>query len=212
VILRLAIPGDRPLRILALGAHVDDIEIGCGGTLARLLDEHPDTQLRQVTFSASPERAAEARASAAAMRAAMIDVHDFRESYFPWIGAELKDAFEDLKRSFVPDLVFTHHRDDLHQDHAQVARLTWNTWRDHLILEYEIPKYEGELAPPNVYVPLSEAEARRKVAHVLAAFPSQAARGWFRASTFEAILRLRGVECNAPEGWAEAFTGRKILL
>ncbi len=203
--IRLQPPSDRPLRVLALGAHADDIEIGCGGALLRL----GPIELHYVVFAGSAERAAEARASAAALGAASVDIHDFRESYFPWVGADIKDAFEELKRRVAPDVIFTPHRDDLHQDHAQVARLTWNTWRDHLILEYEIPKYEGELASPNVYVALPDAIARRKVEHVLAAFPSQSARAWFRASTFEAILRLRGVECNAP--WAEAFTVRKIV-
>jgi len=196
---------DRPLRVLALGAHADDVEIGCGGALFQL----QPIELHYVVFAASPERAVEARTSAAALGAASVDVHGFRESYFPWVGAEIKDAFEALKRRVVPDLIFTPHRDDLHQDHAQVSRLTWNTWRDHLILEYEIPKYEGELAPPNLYLPLDEDVARRKVEHVLGSFPSQSTRPWFRASTFEAILRLRGVECNVP--WAEAFTVRKVV-
>ncbi|HKA89880.1 MAG TPA: PIG-L family deacetylase [Haliangiales bacterium] len=203
--IRLAPPTDRPLRVLALGAHADDIEIGCAGTLFRL----QPIELHYVVLSAGPERAAEARASAAALGAAGVDVHAFRESYFPWAGADIKDAFEALKARVAPDVIFTPHRDDLHQDHAQVARLTWNTWRDHLILEYEIPKYEGELPPPNVYIPLTDAIARRKVDHLVDSFPSQSSRPWFRASTFEAILRLRGVECNAP--WAEAFTARKIV-
>jgi LmbE family N-acetylglucosaminyl deacetylase len=204
-VIRLSPTADRPLRVLALGAHADDIEIGCAGALLRLAP----AELHYVVFAANGQRAAEARASAAALGATTVEVHDFRESYFPWVGAELKDAFEALKRRVQPDVVFTPHRDDLHQDHAQVARLTWNSWRDHLILEYEIPKYEGELVPPNLYLALPEAVARRKVEHVLASFPSQAERAWFRASTFEAILRLRGVECNAP--WAEAFTVRKMV-
>jgi len=204
-VIRLSPPRDRPLCVLALGAHADDIEIGCGGALLRL----EPIELHYVVFAAAPERAAEARASAVALHAASVEVHNFRESYFPWVGAELKDVFEALKARVVPDVIFTHHRADLHQDHAQIARLTWNTWRDHLILEYEIPKYEGELAPPNVYVALTDPLAHRKVEHVLAAFPSQSARPWFRASTFEAVLRLRGVECNAP--WAEAFTARKVV-
>lgn len=202
----LARPRDRPLSVLALGAHPDDVEIGCAGALMRL----ETIELHYVVFSASAERAAEARASAAALGAASVEIHGFRDGYFPWIGAELKDAFEALKRRVDPDVIFTPNRDDLHQDHAQVARLTWNTWRHHLILEYEIPKYEGELSPPNLYVALPEATARRKVEHVLAAFPSQTSRAWFRASTFEAILRLRGVECNAP--WAEGFTVRKLIV
>lgn len=207
-VLGLSRPRDRPLSVLALGAHPDDIEIGCGGALMRLAAAEP-LQLHYVIFSASPERADEARASAAALGATSVEIHGFRDGYFPWSGAELKDTFEALKRRVEPDVIFTPNRDDLHQDHAQVARLTWNTWRRHLILEYEIPKYEGELGPPNLYVTLSDETARRKVEHVLSAFPSQSSRAWFRASTFEAILRLRGVECNAP--WAEGFTVRKLI-
>jgi LmbE family N-acetylglucosaminyl deacetylase len=204
-VISLAPLRDRPLRVLALGAHADDIEIGCAGTLLRL----EPSELHYVVFAGGAERADEARASAGALGATSVEMHGFRDGYFPWVGGEIKDVFESLKRRVVPDLIFTHHRDDLHQDHAQIARLTWNTWRDHLILEYEVPKYEGELAPPNLYVPLTEAIARRKVDHVLAAFSSQSARSWFRASTFEATLRLRGVECNSP--WAEAFTVRKVV-
>jgi len=216
VILPLVPKREGGLRLLCLGAHADDIEIGCGGTVMRLLQEHPGTEVRAVVFSANPARAEEARASAAALFAdaarTTVDVLGFRESYFPWAGAEIKDAFENLKRSFTPDLVLTHGRGDLHQDHGQIARLTWNTWRDHLILEYEIPKYEGELAPPNLFVPLAETVARRKIEHILRFFPSQKTRPWFRASTFEALLRLRGVESNAAEGWAEAFTARKLVF
>ena len=197
--------GDRPLRVLALGAHADDVEIGCGGALLQLAP----IELHYVVFAASGARADEARASAAALGAASVEIHGFRDSYFPWVGAELKDAFEALKRRLEPDVIFTHHRTDLHQDHGQIAQLTWNTWRNHLILEYEIPKYEGELAAPNLYLPLSDEVVRRKVDHVLTGFPSQASRAWWRASTFEALLRLRGVECNSP--WAEAFTVRKVV-
>jgi len=209
------VPSPDPLRILCLGAHADDIEIGCGGTLLRLLSEHPGSVVRYVVFSATAEREREARASAAELLAAAgeraVDVHTFRESYFPWVGAEIKDAFEALK-PFAPNLVFTHHRGDLHQDHATIAGLTWNTFRDHAILEYEIPKYEGDLGSPNVYVPLDDEVARRKVEQILRHFPSQASRPWFRAGTFEAVLRLRGIECNSASGLAEAFHGRKILL
>jgi LmbE family N-acetylglucosaminyl deacetylase len=209
-------PDGGPLRILCLGAHADDVEIGCGGTLLRLVDEWAPVSVRYVVFSATPARADEARASAAALLTGAaettVDVHGFRESYFPWAGAEIKDAFAVLKRAFSPDLIFTHRREDLHQDHRTIAELTWNTFRDHLVLEYEIPKYEGDLGTPGVFVPLGDAVARRKVEHVLKHFPSQAGRSWFRASTFEALLRLRGVECNAPDGWAEAFHVRKLVF
>ncbi len=204
------------LRVLCLGAHSDDIEIGCGGTLLRLIDELPRVEVRYVVFSATPERAAEARASAHGLLAQAsrltVELHGFRESYFPWMGAEIKDAFETLKREFEPDLIFTHHQADLHQDHHLLAALTWNAFRRHAILEYEIPKYEGDLGAPNVFVPLNETFACRKLDHLRSAFPSQAGHPWFRSSTFEALMRIRGVECNAPDGYAEAFHGRKMLL
>jgi LmbE family N-acetylglucosaminyl deacetylase len=212
---RLAPPAGA-LRILALGAHADDIEIGCGGTLLRLIAEHPGAEVRYVVFAATPERAGEARAAAAELTAgarATIEIHGFRDSFFPWDQpVRIKETVSELRKSFEPDIVFTHRREDLHQDHALIAQLTWNAFRDHLILEYEIPKYEGDLATPNVYVPLDEAVARRKVDLILRNYATQAGKGWFRAETFEAMLRLRAVECNASTGWAEAFHGRKILL
>jgi len=217
-ILPLQLPrrGDGPLRILCLGAHCDDIEIGCGGTVLRLLQENPGAAVQWAVFASTPERAAEARRSADAFLAGAgerrLVIHEFRESYFPWVGAEIKDRFEELKRAFVPDLVFTHTREDRHQDHRAISDLTWNTFRDHLVLEYEIPKYDGDLGVPNAYAPLSEAQARRKVELVLEHFPSQAKRAWFRADTFWAMLRLRGIECNAADGFAEAFHCRKVVL
>jgi LmbE family N-acetylglucosaminyl deacetylase len=205
-----------PLRVLCLGAHADDIEIGCGGTLLRLLAERPGSSVLWVVFSASPVREREARASAAAFltgaASSEVLVRDFRESYFPAVATDIKDFFETLKRRETPDLVLTHRREDLHQDHRAIAELTWNTFRDHLILEYEIPKYEGDLGHPNVFVPLAESVARRKVELVLLHFASQHARAWFRAETFEAVMRLRAVECNARDGFAEGFHGRKIQI
>jgi LmbE family N-acetylglucosaminyl deacetylase len=206
--------GGAPLEVLCLGAHCDDIEIGCGGTLLRLLAERPGSSVRWVVFASTPEREAEARASAASFLAgaarSRVEVHRFRESYFPQVAAEIKDAFEKLKTEVAPDLVFAHHLGDRHQDHRVIAELVWNTFRDHLVAEYEIPKYEGDLGAPNVFFSLPDAVARRKVDLILRHFPSQAGRSWFRAETFEAVMRLRGVECNASDGWAEAFHGRKI--
>ena len=215
-ILRLT-PRAAPLRILVLGAHADDVEIGCGGTVLRLLAEHPGAEVRYVVFSASPVRGDEARAAAAELTAGAgevtVDIHDFRDRFFPWDQpVRLKETIAELRKSFAPDIVFTHHRADLHQDHALIAQLSWTAFRDHLILEYEIPKYEGDLGNPNVYVPLDEATARRKVDLILRHYATQAGKGWFRAETFEAVMRLRGIECNAQPGWAEAFHGRKILL
>lgn len=209
--------GAAPLRVLAMGAHADDVEIGCGGAILRLLAEHPGSEVRYVVFSASPVRADEARAAAAELTAAAsrvtIDVHGFRDSFFPWDQpVRLKETMAELRKSFDPDVVFTHHRADVHQDHAIIAQLSWNAFRDHLILEYEIPKYEGDLGSPNVYVPLDDATAKKKVDVILRHYATQAGKGWFRAETFEAVMRLRGIECNAPAAWAEAFHGRKILL
>jgi LmbE family N-acetylglucosaminyl deacetylase len=216
--LRAALGADAtaPLRLLCLGAHADDIEIGCGGTILRLLAERSRVCVRWIVFSGDRVRQQEAQDSARAFLAgaagAEIVVRDFRESYFPGEVSAIKDYFETLKRAEAPDVVFTHRRDDVHQDHRTVAELTWNTFRDHLVLEYEIPKYEGDLGHPNVFVPLSEAAARRKVDLLLRHFPSQHARSWFRAQTFEAVLRLRAIECNAPDGFAEGLYGRKIAL
>jgi LmbE family N-acetylglucosaminyl deacetylase len=206
---------DRPLRILALGAHSDDIEIGAGGALRRLLRERPGTEVRYVVFSAPGERAEEARKSAAFFLAdageAQVDLHTFRESYFPWEGAAIKDAFEALK-PFAPDLVLSHWGSDAHQDHRTLSELGWNTFRDHLVLEYEIPKYDGDMGRPGLFVPLSRAEAEAKVAALMEHFGTQRSRRWFTPDTFYALLRLRGIECNASSGFAEAFHVRKIVL
>jgi LmbE family N-acetylglucosaminyl deacetylase len=203
----------RPPNILLLGAHCDDIEIGCGGTVQRLVERHPLARFAWVTLSSDALRAAETRAAAshllAGARDPIVQVEEFRGSYFPHCGPALKDFFETLK-SFAPDLILTHARHDLHQDHKVTNELTWNTFRDHAILEYEIPKFDGDLGVPNVYVPLTRAQMKRKCDVLLECFPSQLSRQWFTRDTFEAIARLRGIECNAPEGYAEAFYGRKL--
>jgi LmbE family N-acetylglucosaminyl deacetylase len=209
--------GDAPLRILCLGAHSDDIEIGCGGTLLRLLAERPGCEVRWVVFSAAtPERGREARASAAdflsAAGSASVEVKDFRESYFPSVASGIKDEFEQLKRGPAPDLVLCHRREDQHQDHRTLAELAWNTFRNHLIAEYEIPKYEGDLGHPNLYVPLTRAVAERKVELLLRHFGTQQGRAWFRADTFHGLMSVRAVECHAPEGRAEAFQLRKMVV
>jgi len=201
--------------ILLLGAHCDDIEIGCGGTVMQLVRQFSSARFTWVTLSSDGQRAAETRAAAARLlegaRNAEVRVEQFRGSYFPYDGAAIKDYFEGLKQ-FAPDLIFTHYRDDLHQDHRITNELTWNTFRDHLILEYEIPKFDGDLGKPNVFVSLTRAELGRKCDILSECFPSQASRTWFTSETFEAIARLRGIECNAPEGYAEAFYGRKFTI
>jgi LmbE family N-acetylglucosaminyl deacetylase len=205
-----------PLTILCLGAHCDDIEIGAGGTILRLLAERPGSTVRWVVFSSNAERAGEARRSAAEMLAeaahVQVELMEFRESFFPHQAAAIKDQFERLKASIHPDLILTHRPQDLHQDHRTLGELTWNTFRDHLVLEYEIAKYEGDLGQPGVFVPLSTAVARRKVELIVKHFPSQAKRRWFKAENFEAMLRVRGIECNAEDGFAEAFHARKIVI
>ena len=214
--LNLGQPG-APLRVLCLGAHCDDIEIGCGGTLLRLLSERPGSDVRWVVFSSVPERERETRAAAEDFLAAAgrreVTVKQFRESYFPSLVASIKDEFEGIKAGGAPpDLILTHHRRDEHQDHRVVAELTWNTFRNHFIAEYEIPKYEGDLGQPNFFVPIPAPVAEQKIDLLLRHFPSQAGRSWFRADTFRAVLSLRGIECAAPEGRAEAFHCRKVVV
>jgi LmbE family N-acetylglucosaminyl deacetylase len=210
-------PGSRaPLRILCLGAHSDDIEIGCGATVMRLLAEHAGSSVHWVVFSATGAREREATVSAADFLAkagrAKVVTKAFRESFFPAVWSEVKAFFEDVRREGEPDVVLSHHHNDLHQDHKVIAELTWNTFRNHLVMEYEIPKYEGDLGRPNLFVPLPRAVADRKVELLLRHFQTQAARPWFRADTFHGLMSIRGVECQAPEGRAEAFHARKLVL
>jgi LmbE family N-acetylglucosaminyl deacetylase len=204
------------LRILCLGAHSDDIELGCGGTILRLLEEHPGSSVDWVVFSAPGDREREARDSAAAFLANAgqhkLWISNFRESFFPAAWLEIKEHFETVRRACEPDLVLCHRPSDRHQDHRVVAELTWNTFRNHLVWEYEIPKYEGDLGQPNLFVPLTRAQADRKVELLLQHFASQAQRSWFRADTFHGLMSIRAVECAAPEGRAEAFHGHKLVI
>jgi LmbE family N-acetylglucosaminyl deacetylase len=205
-----------PTRILALGAHCDDIEIGCGGTMLRLAAERPDLEVLWVVFGSTPERGAEARASAADFLAGFsrwrILVHEFRDGYLPYAGAAVKDAFEALKKDYTPDIIFTHHRDDRHQDHRIVSELTWNTWRHHLVLEYEVPKYDGDFGSPSIFAPLTAAVVERKIDLVLRHFQTQATRHWLARDLLRAVARIRGMECVAPEQLAEAFYARKVAF
>jgi len=206
----------RPLQILCLGAHSDDVEIGCGGTLLRLLQEYPQTGVTWVVLSAAGARVEEARVSAARFlersRHREVLIQSFPDGHFPYHGAAVKAYFESLKSLPAPDLIFTHYRHDLHQDHRLVSELTWNTFRNHLILEYEIVKYDGDLGAPNLFVPLSGAVAGNKIEILLSSFATQADKAWFTEDTFSSILRLRGVESNAQEKYAEAFYCRKLVL
>jgi LmbE family N-acetylglucosaminyl deacetylase len=209
-------PDGSPPRILCLGAHCDDIEIGCGGAVLRLIEENPGAEFMWVVFSSNPTRKAEAKAVAESFLAgaakAEIRILDFRDGYLPYIGSAVKDSFEALKKDFSPDLILTHYRNDLHQDHRLVSDLTWNTYRDHLILEYEIPKYDGDMGIPNFFIPIGEAQAARKIKTILDGYPTQKGRQWFMEDTFHSLLRLRGMEANSPSRYAEAFHSRKAVL
>jgi LmbE family N-acetylglucosaminyl deacetylase len=204
---------DAAKRILALGAHADDIEIGCGGTILRLIAEHRGLEMTWVVFAATPERAAEARTSAAAFlegaSPVRVVVRDYRDGFLPYSGAAVKDEFETLKREVSPDLIFTHYREDRHQDHRLISDLTWNTWRRHLIVEYEIPKYDGDLGSPNLFAGLPAATLDRKIELLMKHFRSQADKPWFAPDLFRAIARIRGMESGGNEGFAEAFHCRK---
>ena len=200
--------------VLCLGAHSDDIEIGAGATVLRLVRENPRARIVWVVLAANGQRGEEARASAARFLEganAEVLLQGFRDGHFPVDWAGIKAFFETLKR-FAPDLVLTHYGQDLHQDHRVASELAWNTFRDHPILEYEIPKWDGGLGSPNLYVPASVADADAKIVALTQCFPSQAGKHWFDDLTFRGLMRLRGLECAAPEGLAEAFYARKLRL
>jgi LmbE family N-acetylglucosaminyl deacetylase len=207
---------DRPLgHLLCLGAHCDDLEIGCGGTVLRLVDRPNPPAVTWVVFASDPTREAEALRSAESFLRGVprtrIIIKKFRDGFLPYEGGLVKEAFEELKGMVTPDLVLTHYREDLHQDHRLISELTWNTFRDHLVLEYEIPKYDGDLGAPNFFVPLDEALVRRKLDTVVTSFASQQGKRWFSEDLFRSLLRIRGMECNAPSRYAEAFYCRKLV-
>jgi LmbE family N-acetylglucosaminyl deacetylase len=206
---------DQKLNILCLGSHPDDIEIGCGGTILRLTEELRETQFYWIVLSGNEARSKEAFDSANLFLRGTtfkkIDIQNFRGSYFPFVGDRIKDYFEELGRSFSPDVIFTHYRFDAHQDHRIVSDLTWNTFRNHFILEYEVPKYDGDLRTPNWYVFLEESQVKRKIDNLIEVFKTQKVKPWFDAETFRSILRIRGVECRSPTKYAEAFHCRKIV-
>lgn len=211
----LSVPREQPLKILCLGAHSDDIEIGGGGAILRLIDEYPGVKFHWVVFSAIGPRKAEAERAAelfAGSRIERLVLKEFPDSFMPFVGAEVKAAFEELKECISPDLILTHQPHDAHQDHRLLSQLTWNTFRNHLILEYEIPKFDGDMGRPSVFVPLTQEMAENKVHHLMDAFASQRNKSWFDGSTFRALMRLRGMECNAPGDYAEAFYCRKVVI
>ncbi len=203
-------------RILCLGAHCDDIEIGCGGTILRLIQENPKLEFHWVVFSSNPVRKREASKAAAAFLKnagrSQVVIRNFRDSYFPYEGKAIKQFVASIQKTFQPDLIFTHTRNDLHQDHRLLCELTWNAFRNHLILEYEIPKYDGDLGSPNFFVGLDGPLCKAKIHHILESFRSQSEKPWFTEDTFRALLRIRGIESNAEGRYAEAFYCRKALV
>lgn len=206
---------DRALEILCLGCHSDDIEIGCGGTILRLAEQYPGCVFHWVVFSAIGVRAAEARHAAELFAGSRLKgplLKTFQDGFMPYAGAEAKTVFEKELKQLSPDVIFTHHGKDAHQDHRLISELTWNTFRDHLILEYEIPKYDGDLGQPSLFVPLESEVCQKKVRCILDAFQSQHSKRWFQQDTFLSLMRLRGMECNAPSGYAEAFYCRKLVV
>ncbi len=210
----LTFGGSGPKVLLCIGAHCDDIEIGCGGTLLTLSRRYPQAHFHWVIFTSDAVRESESQHAAKRLLGdrCSVDVQRFRGSYLPFEGSAIKDYFEVVARRLSPDAIFTHHIDDRHQDHRLLGELAWNTFRNHLIFEYEIPKYEGDLGRPNVFVPLTREDLDAKVDCLLACFPSQRQRSWFTAETFTALARLRGIESGAPSGYAEAFHVRKLCL
>ena len=214
--LKISLENDSPKKILCLGAHCDDIEIGCGGTMIKLAHTLKDAEIRWVVFSSDARREKEALKSAndflKSLKKKNIVIKRFRNSFFPYHGAEIKEYFEQLTKEFSPDIIFTHFRNDLHQDHRLISELTWNTYRNHLILEYEIPKYDGDFGSPNFFVQFDETISLKKITRIMKYFKSQSDKAWFTKDTFLSILRLRGVESNAPDKYAEGFYCRKIIL
>lgn len=202
------------LNILCLGAHCDDIEIGCGGTILKIIKDYKIANFKWVVFASNEIRKAEARASAELflkdVASKDIIIKDYRDGFLPFLATEIKEFFEEIKSTFKPYVIFTHYRDDRHQDHRLVSDLTWNTWRNHLILEYEIPKYDGDLGIPNFYVPIEESMLHHRNEILINSFKSQASKHWFDEETFNSLPRLRGMESATK--FAEAFFARKIIF
>ena len=213
-VIQLSLPetNGQPVQILCLGAHSDDIEIGCGGTILRFREQYPASKFHWFVLSAKGPREEEAQKSAALFTGSRAILKAFRDGYMPFEAGRIKDFFEELKTMVSPDIIFTHNGKDAHQDHRLLSELTWNTFRNHLILEYEIPKYDGDMGRPNVFAPLTDRQYQKKVANIMDTFETQHNKPWFQPETFLALMRLRGMECNAPSGYAEAFYCRKLVL
>jgi len=207
---------NQELRLLCIGAHSDDLEIGCGGTILKWLSAYAHVEITWVVVSAPGQRYAEARNSATEFLQGVVNlklvIRDFRDGHLPAYFSEVKDLFEELKVSNYPDIIFTHRLEDRHQDHRLIGELTWQTFRNHLIFEYEVPKYEGDLGQPNLFVSLSANVCERKVRHLMNHFGSQRSKAWFTEDAFTSLMRLRGLESNAPERFAEAFYCRKLVI
>jgi LmbE family N-acetylglucosaminyl deacetylase len=213
--LNLSMKADRGLSILCMGAHSDDIEIGCGGTILHLAEHYPGCEFHWVVFNAIGTRETEARRAAqlfagSRLRGSLLKT--FKDGFMPYVGSEVKAVFEDDLKKLSPDLIFTHNGNDAHQDHRLISQLTWNTFRDHVILEYEIPKYDGDLGRPSIFLPLEKGICEKKVGNLMDAFKSQQTKRWFQPETFLSLMRLRGMECNAASGYAEAFYCRKLVI
>jgi len=215
-VLNIKLDKTEGLKLLCLGAHSDDIEIGAGGTILKILDTYQIESVHWVNFCSDEVREREATVSARMflqnVPSAQIVIKEYRDGFLPYLATEVKEFFEEIKDNFQPDLILTHYRDDLHQDHRKVNELTWNTFRNHFILEYEIPKYDGDLGQPNFFVPLEQKYVDRKIDILMQAFASQAGKHWFDRETFQAILRLRGMEAAGQTKFAEAFYARKLVL
>jgi LmbE family N-acetylglucosaminyl deacetylase len=214
--LNLSERNDGTLKVLCLGCHPDDIEIGCGGTILRLIEEQPNCRFYWTVFSAIGSRRAEAQRAAelfvGSERLALLQLKEFPDGFMPFVGFDVKAAFEGMKKTISPDIIFTHNLRDAHQDHRLLSELTWNTFRNHLILEYEITKYDGDLGQPNFFAPLEKEIYQKKVRYLMDAFATQRPKHWFTEETFLALMRLRGMECVAPSGYAEAFYARKLVV
>jgi len=203
------------LKVLCIGAHSDDIEIGCGGTILRLADQYPNCEFHWAVFNAIGIRENEARRAAQLFAGPRLRgplLKTFQDGFMPYVGSEVKATFENDLKQHSPDIIFTHNGKDAHQDHRLISELTWNTFRDHFILEYEIPKYDGDLGRPSFFVPLERPVCETKIGYLMDAFQSQRTKRWFQEDTFFSMLRLRGMECASPSGYAEAFYCRKLVL